>query len=166
MKRLIKLQYRMIFDQNVQKVWDKYVFEDSHLEYRMKCQEYTNEPEKMSFKELLKVNPSAEKLQYLVSLSVLNHLRWLEDKMPDILNVMGERCIPFQNFKFEILQSHFEDKSKHIVQIDFFSDPLHWIDTIGDKLLLSIEKPNQDTETQTFMLNLQPNLTIYSIQNL
>jgi hypothetical protein len=166
MKGIIKLQYRKIFDQNVQKVWDKYVFDDTHLEYKMKCQEYTNEPEKTPFKELLKINPKAEKLHYLVSLASLNYLRWLEDKVPDIFNLVGERCIPFENFKFEILQSHYEDKSKHKVQIDFFSNPLYWIDTIGDNLLLSTEKPNLETEIKTFMLDLQANLTIYSIQNL
>jgi hypothetical protein len=120
MKGIIKLQYRKIFDQNVQKVWDKYVFDDTHLEYKMKCQEYTNEPEKTPFKELLKINPKAEKLHYLVSLASLNYLRWLEDKVPDIFNLVGERCIPFENFKFEILQSHYEDKINIRFRLIFF----------------------------------------------
>lgn len=165
MKGIIQLQYRKTFDKNVQKVWDSYIFEDTFLEYRMKCQEFADSVENLSFKELLRQNPKAEKLHYLVSLATLSHLNWLENKMPDIL-CLGERCVPFEQFRFNIIQSHFEDKNKHKVQIDFFSKPLFWIDTLADKLLLATEKPAFDQAQSTFLIALEPNLSLISYQNL
>lgn len=162
MKGIITLQYRKIFDKNVQKTWDKYVFDDTHLEYVMKSQFYSTEHK--TFKDLLKAKPDAEKLHYLVSLAALNHLRALENLMPDVLNVVGNRCVPFENFKFEILQSHQEDKSKHRIMIDFFSKPLIWLETIDNKLLLAVAKKESNENLETFMLEMQPNLMINNIQ--
>lgn len=163
MKGIITLQYRKIFDKNVQRTWDKYIFDDTHLEYVMKSQFYSTEHK--TFKEILKAKPDAEKLHYLVSLAALNHLRALENLMPDVLNLVGNRCIPFENFKFEILQSHQEDKSKHRIMIDFFSKPLIWLDTIDNKMLLAVESFDNQVITETFMLELQPNLMICNFKS-
>lgn len=162
MKGIITLQYRKIFDKNVQRTWDKYIFDDTHLEYVMKSQFYSTEHK--TFKDLLKAKPDAEKLHYLISLAALNHLRALENLMPDVLNVVGNRCVPFENFKFEILQSHQEDKSKHRIMIDFFSKPLIWLETIDNKLLLAVVKKESNENLETFMLEMQPNLMINNIQ--
>lgn len=160
--RQITLQYRKIIDKNASSNWDKAVWNDSFLEYRMKAQYYDENLEFPVFKDLINAKPEAEKLHYLVSLSALGHIQYLGNVFPGVIDTLGTRCIPFQNYTFKILASDFHNKDKHMIQIDFFSDILSLIDIVGDTLWLSKSAEN-DERIETFMTKLQPNMMINSI---
>lgn len=166
MKSIIRLCYRKIIDVNAIKPWDKLVFEDSYREYCMQVQLYQPAGKFTTYSELIARLPAAEKLQYLVSSSVIGYLKQLNGKIPDIQNALGRIFLPFDNYQFEIIESHAADKSKHVVAVSFFSDPLLWHETIQHQLLLSVPGREEHGETMTELFSIPPFVSIYSIKSI
>jgi hypothetical protein len=116
-----------------------------------------------TFSEILQNNPDAQRLHFLVSPSVIGYLKQMNGTIPDILNNLGKHFLKFSNFQFEIVNSHLTDMSKHQVAVNFYSEPLTWIDTIGDFLLVSEQSPSS-AEFQTHLFQIQPYLTIQTLK--
>lgn len=163
-KRTIRLCYRKIIDNSSTHAWDKLVFEDTYNEFRMQAQFYNPEKKWTLFSELLYAVPASEKLHFLVSAAVIPYLKQLNGKVPDILSNLGKTFLPFDKYRFEIIESHVTDKSKHRVAVNFYSDPLIWHDTIGNQLLLSVPNALEAGEALTEIVSLQPFLSIYSVK--
>lgn len=163
-KRIIKLCYRKIIGSTVSKQWDKLVFEDSYKEFLMQAQFYNQEKKYTAFSEIINNVPGSERLHFLVSSSVIGYLKQLNGIVPDVLNSLSKHFLSFKNYKFEIINSDVKDKSKHQVAVNFFSEPLEWIDTIGNQLLVSDGKKNESGEYLTELFILQPFLSIYSLK--
>ena len=158
--------YRKVIDANSPKSWEKHVFNDSYTEFLMQSQLYNRDKKYSSFGELLAYVPNAEKLHFLVSGSVVGHLQQLNGKVPDILNNLGKLFLPFNNYRFEIINSDIRDKSKHQVAINFFSAAIGWHDTVDNQLLVSVDE-QADTagdEVLTDMFAMQPFLSICSLK--
>lgn len=168
MKGLINLCYRKVIDASSQKAWDKFVFEDTYLEFYMKAQYFDPESKYKTLSELLTNVPSANQLHGMVSTAAIGYLRQLNDIVPDVTNAYGKLSLPFKRFKFEIVHSHIQNKAEHKVAIYFYSEPLTWIDTIGDQLLIAYsdqrEALKKGEEVETDLIALQPFLSISSIQ--
>lgn len=162
-KGIIQLCYRKIIDANSTKLWDKYVFDDTHQEFFMQAQLYNQEGKLKSFYEILEKNPQAEKLQFLVSTAAVGYIQQLNGVVPEVTNAFGKLCLSFENFRFEIIQSHISDKQQHKIAIYFYSKPLLWIDTIGNQLLVSHSAQIQE-EQKTDLIALQPLLNISSFK--
>lgn len=162
MERKIRLCYRKIIDANAVRPWEKLVFSDTYTEFLMQAQLYNPEKKYSSFSDLINNVAGAEKLHFLVSAAAINYIRQLGGKIPDIQNTLGVTFLSFSNFRFEIINSDVRDKSKHVIAINFYSDPLTWHSTVGNQLLLSSGK-EEGAELLTDMLVLQPFLSIYSI---
>lgn len=169
-KGLVKLCYLKIIDENSQGLWEKSVFDDTYMEFFMQAQFYNQDGKYQTFQELVRHIPAAEKLHYLVSTAAINYIRQLNGQIPDITNGLGKLCLPFQNFRFEILQSHIHHKKHHKVAVYFYSEPLIWLDTIHEQLLITHlhqkEALFNGNEVITEMVHLEANLTISSFQNL
>ena len=162
--RLIKLCYRKIIDNNSAGAWEKFVFDDTYTEFLMQSQLYNQEKNFTSFGEIIQQVPNADKLHYLVSSAAINYLKQLSGRIPDILNTLGKLFLPFENFRFEIINSDIKDKTKHEVAINFYTPELIWIDTIGSQLLISIQQASENEEILTEQFSMQPYLSIYSIK--
>jgi hypothetical protein len=162
--RIIRLCYRKIIGMDSRKPWDKAVFDDTHLEFYMQAQRLDPEEKFKTFSEMSDHVPNAEQLHYLTSTAAIGYIRQLKDIVPDIANLHGKLCLPFQNFKFEIIQSHITDKSQHRIAIWFYSEPLTWIDTVNDKLLIVYGNQTENllsgAETETDMIPMVPFLSI------
>lgn len=167
-KGLIKIAYQKLIDSNSNNIWDKCVFEDTYKEYYMQAQQFDQGKQYPNFKDLLANNPKADQMHYLVSTAAIAYIRQLNDYIPELLNEWKKSCIPFKNFRFEIIESHIEDKNQHKVVIYFYSEILTWIDTIDNKLLLSqgnqSENLKQGIAIETEMLSLPPQASIVSFQ--
>jgi len=163
-QRIITLCYRKVISSDASKPWEKMVFEDTYTEFRMQSQLYNQEKRYRTFGELLHHVPGADKLHFLVSAAAIGYLQQLKGLVPDVLNNLGKHFIRFSNFQFEIINSDLFDKAKHQVAINFYSDPLVWHDTIGTHLLVS-EKQQAAGEILTHLFQLQPYLSIHSLQN-
>ena len=165
-EKIIRLVYRKIIDSTSQNAWDKQVFENSYKEFQMQSQLYNQEKKFAGFNDLIQNIPGAEKLHFLVSNAIIGHLRQLNGIMTDVLDNLGKRFLPFNNFKFEILNSDFNNKEVHSIAINFYSEPMYWHDTIGNYLLLSkVDGAITPDGRLTNLYALQPFVSIYSIKS-
>ncbi|GAB3956506.1 hypothetical protein GCM10028805_46570 [Spirosoma harenae] len=167
-KGIIRLCYRKIIDASSQKLWDKYVFDDTFKEFYMQAQFYNQDGKYTTFQELRDNVPGADQLQSMTSSAAIGYIRQLNGIIPDIANNAGKLCLPFSQFKFEIIHSHVQNKEAHKVAILFYSDPLTWIDTIDKQLLITYgdqrEALQAGNEVETDLISLQPYLSISSFQ--
>ncbi|MFT3702587.1 MAG: hypothetical protein QM802_09465 [Agriterribacter sp.] len=164
-RQTITLCYKKVIDSASQHAWDKLVFEDTYMEFKMQSQLYNAEKKYQTFKELMQHVPNADKLHFLVSAAAVNYIKQLGDRIPDLTDMVGKRFLPFQHFQFEIINSHTSNKAAHSIAIYFYSDPLIWHHTVGDCLLLSDKKSSLPAETITHLFQLKPFVNIHSIQN-
>lgn len=168
MKGLISLCYRKVIDASSQKAWDKFVFDDTHLEFFMRAQYFDPNSRYKTLQELLAHVPNAEQIHGMVSTAAIGYLRQLNDIIPDIVNTHGKLCLPFKRFRFEIVQSNIQNKAEHKIAIYFYSDPLTWIDTVGDHLLVAYGDHRtalaNGAGIETDLIALQPFLSISSLQ--
>lgn len=166
----IRLCYRKIIDADSRKAWDKAVFDDTHLEFYMQAQRLDPEGKFNIFQELIENVPNADQLHYLTSTAAVSYIRQLKDIIPDIANTYGKLCLPFKNFKFEIIDSHIHDKSQHKIAIYFYSEPVIWIETVYNQLLISYETALENVlagkEMETDMIPLVPFLSISHFKKL
>jgi len=163
-KGMIRLCYRKVIDVHSVKPWDKLVFNDTYAEFLLQSQFYNQEKKYNSFSDLITHVPAAEKLHFLVSAAVIGYLQQLQGKVPDLLNNLGRLFLPFNNYRFEIINSDIKDKTKHQVAINFFTDQLVWHHTINNMLLLSIPGMMENGEQLTELFTLPPFVSIYSIK--
>ncbi|WP_045687249.1 hypothetical protein [Hymenobacter sp. AT01-02] len=161
--RIITLCYRKIIDISATRPWEKLVFDDTYQEFRMQAQLYNQERRFRSFGELLQHAPGAEQLHFLVSAAARGYLQQLNGVVPDIVNNLGKHFLTFSKFQFEIINSDLLDKSRHQVAINFYADPLVWHETIDNFLFVSA-KTEAVGEVLTHLMQLQPYLSIYSLQ--
>ena len=146
------------------KPWDRMVFEESFREFRMQAQYYNQDGRHYTFGDLKRYVPGSENLHFLVSAAVSGYIHQLDEKIPDIVNSLGKQFLSFSRFNFEIINSDLRDIAKHQVAISFVSDPMRWIDTVADHLLLAGAEDDEG-ETLTHMVQLRPFFSIYSISD-
>ena len=167
-KGLVRLCYRKVIDSASEKIWDRQVFEDTYREFFMQAQYFNQKNEYYTYTELVAGVAGAGQLNYLVSTAAIGYLKLLNERMPDVVDNLGALCVPFKNFKFEIIESHVENKEQHQVEIRFYSEPLTWIDSVGDLLLFAEgdvrNALNVGEEVPTYLLPLVQNLSIFSIK--
>ena len=161
---IARLCYRKIIDADSRKAWDKAVFDATHLEFYMQAQRLDPEGKFNTFQELIENVHNADQLHYLTSTAAVGYIRQLKDIIPDIANTHGKLCLPFKNFKFEIIDSHIHEKAQHKVAIYFYSEPVIWIETVHNQLLISYETAFENIvvgkEMETDMIPLVPFLSI------
>mgnify|MGYP003526142350 CR=1 FL=1 len=165
MGSIIQFCYRKIIDVNSSKAWERLVFEDSYTEFKMQCQRF-NEAGVNSFSEMLQKNDMAMQLHFLVSAAAVPYVKYLDGKIPDVQDALGRTFLPFLTFRFEIIQSDIKDNSKHSVAINFFSEPVNWMASIGNSMLLNIDNQKDNEALLTHTLALTPFLSICSFQQL
>jgi len=168
-KRVIILCYRKIIDIRSVKQWDKLVFESTYLEFKMQAQNFSQGPNYTSYAELLRNVPNARRLTGMITPSVTGYIQQLDSIMPDILNNIGRRFLAFSKFQLEIINSDINDKDKHQVAINFYSEPLVWHDTIDNYLLISAQSVENQAIVEnngvvTNLMQLQPYINISSLQ--
>lgn len=162
--RVITLCYRKIIAHNPRTAWEKMVFEDSHEEYRMQVQRFDPDGRCTRFSELVRQVPESRQLHFLVSTSVANYLKQLQDLVPDVLDNLGRRFLHFKTYRFEIIDSAIHDPRIHRVSISFISEPLWWLDTIGEYVLLAEPSDATTGPLPTKLFKLPPYVSINFIQ--
>lgn len=139
MKGIIQIGNPRSISQASTDAWDKAVWASTHFEYKLQVQNYPEYKQNSLYTELVKLQPKASRLSYMVSAGAINYLKNLGGKMPGVLNNLGQPALSFKQYRFELVESHLTDASLHSVQLYLLSEPLVWIDTIGDQLLIAPE---------------------------
>lgn len=162
MKGHIRWRYKKVITVDSADRWSKSVFQATHREYYIQTQQFDPAGTCKTYTELKAILKDSIAFEYLVSTAAMGYLKELNHAVPDIIDALGESCLTFKEFKFELLESHMEQKELHRVAVSFFSDWLLWVDTIGDQILCAKEIGGEDfTSTQeTFMIPTQKHLQI------
>ncbi|MCC3160636.1 hypothetical protein LJ737_25585 [Hymenobacter sp. 15J16-1T3B] len=166
MPRTITLCYRKIIDAAATTAWDRLVWEDTYQEFRLQAQTLDPARQHRTFGQLLQHVAGAERLHFLVSAAVRGYLQQLGGLVPDIVDNLGRRFLPFSQFQFELINSDLQDRSRHQVAVNFYSDALTWHDTISTNLLVSVAgaAPAAPGAGQpTHLVALQPFLAISTL---
>lgn len=162
--KIIRLCYRKIIDSASPGVWERYVFDDSYQEFLMQAQFFNQEKKYTTFSQLLQNVKGADKLHFLVSAAVTGYVQQLAGIVPDITNALGKTFLPFGNFRFEIINSDIKDKGRHRIALNFYTDELRWLGTVGAQLLLSLGDKKEGDALLTETMTLQPFLSIHSLK--
>ncbi|MBE7176029.1 MAG: hypothetical protein INR69_06480 [Mucilaginibacter polytrichastri] len=164
--RIITLCYRKVIDKSSATAWDRFVYDDSYTEFCMQAQTLDPAGQYPRFGQLLHHVPEAAQLHHRVSAAVTGYIGQLNERVPDIANILGQRFLTFRNFRFEIINSDLNDKAKHQVAVNFYTEPLAWLDTIGQNLLVAPAGPLPENEAVfTHLFSLRPFLSIHTLQN-
>lgn len=170
MTGIIRLCYSKVIDKDYQAAWDKNVFHATHKEFYMQAQQFDQQKRYSTFHEMLAHLPKAEGMHYLVSTAAKGYLLQLNNLVPDVTNAAGKLCVPFRNFKFEILQSHVSDKSQHRIALSFYSEPLLCVGTLESRLVFAAlskaEAYEAGEEVETDTLLFRPGLSISSFRKI
>lgn len=164
--KLIQLAFRQIIHTESTAQWERHVFEDSYYELLMQFQLFDQEKKYTTFTSLLANRPEAEKMHFLVSAAVTGHIAPL-GKIPRLENTLGQTFLPFNQYRFEIIESDISHKKSHRVAVIFYSNSLVLHEVISDHLLISPASDDNNTGKKiapTELVKLQTGLSIYSIQ--
>jgi hypothetical protein len=164
MEKTIRFCYRKIIDATASKAWERLVHEDSFTEFKMQAQRFNEANKYSSFAEILQHNASAEQLHFLTGAAATAYVKQLNGKIPDVLNTLSKHFLPFKNFRFEIINSDIKDAGKHMVAINFYSEPVIWIDTVGSNMIVAVSNTIENGELLTETFALPPFVSIYSIK--
>ena len=164
MNKIIRFCYRKIIDSTAAKAWERLVYEDSYTEFKMQAQRFNAENKYSSFAEIVQNNPAAEQLHFLTSAAATAYVRQLNDKIPDVLNTLGKHFLPFKNFRFEIINSDIKDSKSHKVAVNFYSEPVEWLDTVGSTMIIAVHNTVENGELLTDSFILPSFVSIYSIK--
>ena len=160
MKARIKLAFRAKIDQSSTMQWEKYVFEDTHFEYKIQHQVFDEKSNPVqNYWELLAKNKNAERIPFLLSAVAQNYVKQLGGKIHTLTDVLGNQYFEFEYFKLDLVSSNTQDKSKHKLGLTFYSPELLLIDIIDQKYLLSKDLEQKDTYP-TFMFPFHPQVAI------
>lgn len=161
MKAEIKLVYRQVIDESSESGFEKAIFMASYQEFLLKSQAYNTEGKLKTFTSLKMHDGRANSLHYKLSFAVGHFIAYLNNKMPHIKDNMGNK-LSFDTAKFELIESHMEDISLHKIAINYETGTLYLIELFGEYILLAEDNLPENEPIDTFVLRMQPNLSIVS----
>lgn len=160
MKKFVRIVYRKLIDGNSKGPWENYVFQASQREYQLQVQNIENFESCQSQGQL---EPDKKmKLDFLVSAAVTGYIQQLSNLIPDVKNVLGRTFLNFTQYQFEIIDSSPAHQRLQTIAVSFYSDWIEWVDTIGDRMLLSLESGTE--EKLINLLQLQPYVSIFALK--
>lgn len=164
--KVIQLAYRKIISSENTSLWEQYIFDDTYREFLMQAQFYNPGEKYQTFSQLSAAVPGAEKLHFLVSTAATGYISQLNNIIPDVRNTLGKKSLPFHLYRFEIIDSDIRNKKNHRIAIIFYSEPVQWLDTINDRLLISLNTRQNENDTllQTELIKLESFISIHSLQ--
>lgn len=164
-KALVKLVYRQVIDASSAGDIERNIFHASYDEFLMKSQAYNPEGRFKTFTDLKANDGRANSLHYKISFGAGHFVDFFKNRIPELTDSMGH-AVEFAEAKFELLESDITDRSVHRLAINYTTDTLSLINIIGEYLLLAKGKITPGEPVDTFILKMQPNLTISEYQQL
>ena len=164
-KAKIKLVYKQVIDESSQSAFEKAIFKASYQEFLLKSQAYNLDGKFKTFSKLKENDGRANSLHYKLSFAVVHFIAQLNNMMPVIKDNLGNK-LPFETAKFELIESHTEDISLHKVAINYETPAITLIDFMGEYLLLAPDDFDETKNTETFVVRMQPQLSVTSYQEI
>ncbi|NMH28427.1 hypothetical protein [Flavobacterium silvaticum] len=117
---LIRFCHKRHISANDPNSWNQAAHQSSWFEYKLQVQNYPEFNPKMSFSEFLKSVPKADEIHARVSPSIRGLIGSFGGNLPGFQDA-NQDAIGLQQFKFTILDSDFEDASKHRIEVSLYS---------------------------------------------
>lgn len=158
--KIIQFRHTKYINYQSKNAWAKGVFSSTFEEYNMQVQLYQQEGNS-TFKELLKENPKTIQLNYKMNMAIKPYIEMMNGILLDIADISGKRFMNFNTFDVKIINSQRNVSEKHFIEVNFFSIPYIWLETIGEQLVI---KPLHSEENNVFVVKLHSGLTITSLE--
>jgi len=162
-KAKVKLVYRQVMDDTSSSAFEKAILQASYSEFLLKSQAYNREGKFKTFSKMKANDGRANSLHYKLDFSVGHFIAQLDHKIPLVKDNLGNK-LSFETARFELIESHIEDISLHKVAINYETADLHLVEVFGEYMLLTPDDPTDSEQLQTFVLRIQPDLSIVSYQ--
>jgi hypothetical protein len=164
-KAKIKLVYKQVIDALSESAFEKAIIHTSYQEFVLKSQAYNKDGKFKTFTRIKANDGRANSLHYKLNFSVLHFIEQLDHKIPVVKDNLGNK-MSFEAARFELIESHTEDSSLHKVAINYQTETLTLIDFMGDHLLLTKDAFESSEPSETFVIKMQPGLSIMSYQEI
>lgn len=166
-KALITLACRQVIDAASEGSFAKNVLHHSYEEFKLKSQAYNPDGKFNTFTEMKLNDGRANSLHYKTGFAISGFIETLQKKIPGLHNALSQQLV-FDTYQFELIESALNNKMLHIVAIHYITAPLSLYEIIGDNLLLSYSKPEENlaAPTETFLLKIRPGLSILNYHEL
>lgn len=162
-KAKIKLVYRQVMDSSSEAAFEKAILQASYQEFLLKSQVYNREGKFKTFSKIKANDGRANSLHYKLDFSVGHFIVQLDRKMPLVKDNLGNK-LSFETARFELIESHTEDISLHKIAINYETAELNLVELFGEYMLLTYDDPANVEQLQTFVLRMQPDLSVISYQ--
>ena len=164
-KAKVKLIYRQVMDETSSSPFEKAILQASYQEFLLKSQAYNREGKFKTFSKMKANDGRANSLHYKLDFSVGHFIARLDHKIPLVKDNLGNK-LSFETARFELIESHIEDISLHKVAINYETSELCLVELLGEYMLLTADNPADSEQLQTFVLRMQPALSIVSYQQI
>ena len=162
-KAKIKLVYRQVIDESSESGFEKAIFKYSYQEFLLKSQPYNPDGKLKTFTKLKENDDRANSLNYKLSFTIGHFITQLNNKIPLIKDNLRNK-LSFTAARFELIESHTEDISLHKVAINYETETMSLLELFGEYMLLTLSDPAESETVGTFILRMQPDLSIISYQ--
>jgi hypothetical protein len=162
-KAKIKLVYRQVIDESSQSGFEKAIFHASYQEFLLKSQAYNPEAKFKTFSKMKANDGRANSLHYKLGFAVTHFIVQLNNRIPLLKDNLGNK-MSFEIARFELIESHIDDISLHKIAINYEVAILNLVELFGEYMLLSRNEAAEGEPVETFVLRMQPDLSITSYQ--
>jgi hypothetical protein len=160
-KATIKINYRHIIDVHAETGFEKNVWHASYEEFLLKSQVYNPGNKFKTFTGMKANDGRANSLHYKTGFAVGHFINQLKNEIPYLYNNLGKN-IHFAAHQFEMIESNIINKEEHKVAVIFITGNFILLDHINDYMILAKAENILKENTETFLLKIQPNLSIIS----
>jgi len=164
-KAKIKLVYKQVIDAHSESAFEKAIIQASYQEFLLKSQAYNRDGKFKTFSRMKANDGRANSLHYKLSFSVLHFIEQLDNKIPLLKDNLGNK-LAFETAALELIESHTEDMQLHKVAVNYQTETLMLIDFMGEYLLLTKDSPASSEPANTFVIKMQPDLSIATYQEI
>ncbi len=130
----------------------------------MQVQSFAESRQFTAWKDIRLNQKANVNVQYKTGFSIGLYIRNLKNSIPGLFDSLGQ-SVAFESHLFEILESDTVKKEEHKVSLTYFTDILTFYGMMGEYMLLAIGDQSRNEEpVHTFMLKVQPHLSVISYQ--
>ncbi len=165
-KAKLNLDYKQIIDKHNSDIFGIGVFNESYYEFLIQAAAFNRDNLFSTFEEITDNNPQAHSIHQKIGLKIKRYINSLQNVIPELHDTLDYTAIHFENYQFTLLNSQINNKDSHKIAITYFSNPLILLDTLGDYMVLAEEYYLQSSRVETFVLKMQPMLSIYNYVSL
>ena len=161
-KALIKITYRQVIDASSTGALEKNIFNASYQEFLLKPQAYNLEGKYNTFTKMKAADGRANSLHYKSGFAVDQYIHTLKNQIVYLQDSLDQN-IPFERYRFEVIESDITNKALHKVAINFATGILTLFAIVGEYFLLAIgdkATPLLNEVVETFMLKMQPGMAV------